>query len=701
MFFKKCLVWLVIVVVGVEAENDFMPLLPKHENIKLHYVESIARDRFDNIYAASYTSSAVNKLLVTLDKNGNVIKRWGEYNRAQTGHDICADGKFKSVGGIGVDKINDFIYISDEIHDCIQKFDLNGNFITSWGTTGGLHGQMNKPRGIDVDSNGNVYVVDTGNNRIQKFTSSGSYIRSWGGAGNAPGRFNKPWKIAIDGSNVYITDASNFRVQVFDLNGIFLRMWGENLNYPSAITVDNNHNVYVTDGYVTLRKFDSLGNLLQTHRTKANRAETLIDAHSMIVGSDNKIYIGDKRVIQIYDSDLNQLDSWGEYGGGISEFDRPKDIVSDSNGNFYVVEERNCRIQKFKKNGDYILKWGKVGSGESEFSSPTAIDIDSSNNIYVVDSGNRRIQKFDSNGNFILQWSTYVAHNHQVNMPYGLSIDANDNIYVTEVRSSGSGEYVYILKYNKNGTLLDIFNTHVDGDYYDANIYDIDVDSNYIYISTSDSIIIKFNHQWEELTRWGAYGSNIGEFTYPKHIHIDYSGHVYVSDYYGLQEFDANGNFVYRWHYSDKKFTAPKGITTDMFGTILLVSSNDFRDVNRKKIEAGVMRLERNPDFDHDGVNNDQDVFPYDSSEWLDTDHDGIGNNADTDDDNDGISDSLEIANGLNPLNASDAEADFDHDGFSNAIEISIGTNIRNARSKPIWTPIIMGNLMMFIPAKP
>ena len=82
-----------------------------------------------------------------------------------------------------------------------------------------------------------------------------------------------------------------------------------------------------------------------------------------------------------------------------------------------------------------------------------------------------------------------------------------------------------------------------------------------------------------------------------------------------------------------------------------------------------------------------------------DTDSDGIINHLDEDDDNDGISDALEIANGLDPLNASDAEADFDNDGFTNAIEISIGTDIRNANSKPIWAPIIMGDIVIFIPS--
>jgi len=103
-------------------------------------------------------------------------------------------------------------------------------------------------------------------------------------------------------------------------------------------------------------------------------------------------------------------------------------------------------------------------------------------------------------------------------------------------------------------------------------------------------------------------------------------------------------------------------------------------------------------DDDNDGVLDIHDAFPLDASESLDTDHDGIGNNADNDDDNDGILDSVEIENGLNPLNASDAQTDLDGDGFSNIIEISLGTDIHNRASKPIWAPVMMDNIIIYIP---
>jgi peptidyl-Lys metalloendopeptidase len=117
-----------------------------------------------------------------------------------------------------------------------------------------------------------------------------------------------------------------------------------------------------------------------------------------------------------------------------------------------------------------------------------------------------------------------------------------------------------------------------------------------------------------------------------------------------------------------------------------------FNADNHEYFTENTPYLAMEPDSDRDGVIDANDAFPNDASESVDTDGDGIGNNADKDDDNDGLTDKIEKANGLNPLDASDAQADFDHDGFSNAEEIGFGTDIHNAKSKPAFVPIYMGD---------
>jgi hypothetical protein len=84
-------------------------------------------------------------------------------------------------------------------------------------------------------------------------------------------------------------------------------------------------------------------------------------------------------------------------------------------------------------------------------------------------------------------------------------------------------------------------------------------------------------------------------------------------------------------------------------------------------------------DSDRDGVPDEMDVFPLDPNESIDTDNDGIGNNADTDDDNDDLSDFDEGIQGTDPL-----VADTDMDGFTDGEEVAAGTNPLDDTSFPI-----------------
>ena len=61
------------------------------------------------------------------------------------------------------------VYVADYYNNRIQKFDVNGVFLTAWGSLGSGNGQLFLPSGVATDGSGSVYVADTYNHRIQKF----------------------------------------------------------------------------------------------------------------------------------------------------------------------------------------------------------------------------------------------------------------------------------------------------------------------------------------------------------------------------------------------------------------------------------------------------------------------------------------------------------------------------------------------------
>ncbi|MFC1554208.1 6-bladed beta-propeller [candidate division KSB1 bacterium] len=79
-------------------------------------------------------------------------------------------------------------------------------------------------------------------------------------------------------------------------------------------------------------------------------------------------------------------------------FYMPVDVTVDHEGNIYVLDQGNYRIQKFDRSGKYLQTFGRDGQGPGEFRSPTSITIDNEGNLFVGDEQNKRIQVFFSNG---------------------------------------------------------------------------------------------------------------------------------------------------------------------------------------------------------------------------------------------------------------------------------------------------------------
>jgi DNA-binding beta-propeller fold protein YncE len=121
----------------------------------------------------------------------------------------------KGPKGLAVDSQGN-IYVSDSWNNRILKLDSEGNLIAVYGREGSGDGELSGPTGLVVDAADNLYVSDNGNNRIQKFDPKGNYIAQWGSPGNGEGEFKGPTGLAVDSKgDVYVSDIGNHRIQVF------------------------------------------------------------------------------------------------------------------------------------------------------------------------------------------------------------------------------------------------------------------------------------------------------------------------------------------------------------------------------------------------------------------------------------------------------------------------------------------------------
>jgi len=82
-------------------------------------------------------------------------------------------------------------------------------------------------------------------------------------------------------------------------------------------------------------------------------------------------------------------------------FYRPCDIAGDSEGNLYVLDGGNHRVQKFDNKGKHLKTFGHSGQGPGEFQLPLSIDIDEDGNVYIADGHNCRLEVFSSQGKYL------------------------------------------------------------------------------------------------------------------------------------------------------------------------------------------------------------------------------------------------------------------------------------------------------------
>jgi DNA-binding beta-propeller fold protein YncE len=211
-----------------------------------------------------------------------------------------------------------------------------------------------------------LYVADYWNDRIEVFGLDGSPHRSIGRAGKGSGEFGSPGGVAVSvEGDLYVADFYGQRVQHLTADGQFIEQWGNTgeigvasglFNYPTDVALGSDGSLYIADGY---------------------------NDRIQVFGADGKF-------VRKWGGPFG-MNIFGPFNGW---FATVTSITLDTQGNLYVADFYNNRVQKFSVDGQFLTSLGQKGTGPGQFQYAIAVAVAGDGAVFIADFANNRIQKW-------------------------------------------------------------------------------------------------------------------------------------------------------------------------------------------------------------------------------------------------------------------------------------------------------------------
>lgn len=255
---------------------------------------------------------------------------------------------------------------------------------------------------------------------------------------------SKPYAVAVHRGKIYVSDSAERFIKVFDVpRGRYYRIGDQDegqITKPLGLDVDQAGTVYVADASAkTIIVFDADGKFLR--KIAGPKYFDRLSSVSVDPNGD-RIYVvdiggvkSDQHRVRVFNAKTGEhLFDFGKRGSGPGEFNLPRDVAIGKDGQLYVADGGNFRVQIFDRNGKYLQSFGSVGKQLGNFARPKEVATDKDGNVYVVDAAFGNFQIFNAEGELLM----FVGERSEQEgpgkymLPSGIAIDEDGRIYFVD-----------------------------------------------------------------------------------------------------------------------------------------------------------------------------------------------------------------------------------------------------------------------------
>jgi DNA-binding beta-propeller fold protein YncE len=266
--------------------------------------------------------------------------------------------------------------------------------------------------------------------------------------------FTSPFDVYSNGrGKIYVSEPSQGFVHVVDhQRGKLDRLQALDLNRPAGITGTVDGTIYVVDSNAAAILIFGPDGLeqgkwdLEGIDRPVNLAVDEKRGRVFVVAPDQH------KVFVLSQKDGSVLSSFGGRGVAPGEFNFPLDLDLDQDGNLYVLDAMNARVQVFSPEGDFLRMFGERGTALGSFQIPKGIAVSRSGHVYVTDSMSHRFVIFDRDGTYLLTiGGKFVVNSGEIApggfyLPGGIGIDDNEGIWVIDTLNRIVHQFQYLNK---------------------------------------------------------------------------------------------------------------------------------------------------------------------------------------------------------------------------------------------------------------